>query len=168
MEKKLLLLGLLLSHEMHGYQLNEALQHNPSRPISLKKSNAYKLLNDMEKDGWVDHYEEQEGNRPQRRVYTVTEEGKEAFNRMLRENLSAHLPPEYPGVVGLDFLHTLPPSEAAALLSERRQAVEKKFQQLDGLSTEIRQSHLSVDYMHQYYLQEIEWLDKTIDRLRQK
>ena len=93
---------------------------------------------------------------------------KEAFNRMLRENLSAHLPPEYPGVVGLDFLHTLPPSEAAALLSERRQAVEKKFQQLDGLSTEIRQSHLSVDYMHQYYLQEIEWLDKTIDRLRQK
>jgi len=64
MEKKLLLLGLLLSHGMHGYQLNENLQHNPGTPNTLKKSNAYKLLNDMEKDGWVTHIQEQEGNRP--------------------------------------------------------------------------------------------------------
>ena len=63
MEKKILLLGLLLSHGMHGYQLNEMLQQNPATPISLKKSNAYKLLNDMEADGWVSYTEEQEGNR---------------------------------------------------------------------------------------------------------
>ena len=66
MEKKLLILGLLLSHGMHGYQLNEMLEHNPGTPISLKKSNAYKLLDDMEKDGWVTHTLEKEGNRPQR------------------------------------------------------------------------------------------------------
>ena len=81
---------LLLSHGMHGYQLNEMLQHNPGTPISLKKSNAYKLLNDMEKDGWVTHTQEQEGNRPQRRVYSVTEDGEAAFYRLLRENLSSH------------------------------------------------------------------------------
>ena len=168
MEKKLLLLGLLLSHGMHGYQLNEALHQNPSTPISLKKSNAYKLLNDMEKDGWVTHYQEQEGNRPQRRVYTVTEEGKAAFQRLLRENLSAHLLPEFPGVVGLDFIYALPPNEAAALLAERRQAVEEKFQQLDSIAIEIRQNHLGINYLHQYYAQEIEWLNETIDRLRQE
>ena len=168
MEKRLLLLGLLLSHGMHGYQLNEALQHNPGTPISLKKSNAYKLLSDMEKDGWVTHHQEQEGSRPQRRVYTVTEEGKAAFQRLLRENLSAHLPPEFPGVVGLDFLYTLPPGEAAALLSERLQAVEEKFQQLDDLSSEIRQSHLTIEYLHQYTKHEIEWLKKTIGHLRRK
>ena len=44
MEKKLLLLGYLLSHSMHGYQLNQVLQHSAGLPITLTKSNAYKLL----------------------------------------------------------------------------------------------------------------------------
>ena len=166
MEKKLLLLGLLLSHGMHGYQLNEMLQHNPGTPITLKKSNAYKLLNDMEKDGWVTHTEEQEGNRPQRRVYTVTEEGKTAFYRLLRKNLSTYPTPEFPGVVGLDFLYMLPTAEVVALLEQRYQAVQGKFQQLDDVSVEIRQSHLATDYLHHYYATELQWLTGTIDHLR--
>ena len=125
MEKKILLLGLLLSHDMHGYQLNEILQHNPGTPISLKKSNAYKLLNDMEKDGWVTHTQEQVGNRPQRRVYRVTEEGEAAFFHLLRENLASQPSPEFPGVVGLDFLYLLPTDEATALLETRLHLVEE-------------------------------------------
>jgi DNA-binding PadR family transcriptional regulator len=166
MEKKLLLLGLLLSHGMHGYQLNEMLKQNPGMPISLKKSNAYKLLNDMEKEGWVIHIQEQEGNRPQRRVFSVTEDGEAAFYRLLRENLSSHPSPEFPGIVGLDFLYFLPAEEAAALLETRLECVEEKFQQLDDISVEMRQSHLSTDYMHQHYAKEIEWLGDVIRRLQ--
>ncbi len=166
MEKRLLLLGLLLSHGMHGYQLNEILQQNPGTPVSLKKSNAYKLLNDMEIDGWTTHFQEQEGNRPQRRVYTVTEEGEAAFYRLLRENLSIPPSPEFPGVVGLDFIYLLPAEEAVTLLEKRRQAVNVKFQQLDDISIEIRQSHLATDYLHEYYANEIEWLTEVINRLQ--
>lgn len=166
MEKKLLLLGLLLSHGMHGYQLNEMLQHNPGTSISLKKSNAYKLLNDMEDDGWVTHTQEQEGNRPQRRVYSVTKNGEAAFFRLLRENLSSHPSPEFPGVVGLDFLYLLPPEEAATLLKTRLEFVETKFQQLDSIKIEIRQSHLASEYLHKYYENEIDWLTGIINRLR--
>ena len=166
MEKKLLLLGLLLSHGMHGYQLNEMLQQNPGTPISLKKSNAYKLLNDMEKDGWVTHTQEQEGNRPQRQVYSVTEEGEVAFYRLLRENLSTHLPPEFPGVVGLDFMSLLPIEEAVTLLETRLHLVDAKFQQLDEISADIRQNHLAIEYLHKYYAREIEWLADMIHRLQ--
>ena len=166
MEKKMLILGLLLSHDMHGYQLNEVLQHNPGTPISLTKSNAYKLLNDMERDGWITHTQEQVGNRPQRRVYSVTEEGKVEFFRLLRENLSSQPSPEFPGVVGLDFLHLLPSDEAAALLESRLQLVEKNFQQLDELPLQIRQSHLSSEYLHKFYATEIEWLSGIIKRLQ--
>ena len=166
MEKKLLLLGLLLSHGMHGYQLNEVLQQNPGTPISLKKSNAYKLLSDMEKDGWVTHVQEQEGNRPQRRVYSVTKDGEAAFYRLLRENLSTHSSPEFPSVVGLDFMYMLPAEEAVSLLEKRRQVVDDKFQQLDDISVEMRQSHLSIDYLHQYYAKEIEWLSDVISHLK--
>jgi DNA-binding PadR family transcriptional regulator len=166
MEKKLLLLGLLLSHDMHGYQLNEILQHNPGMPITLKKSNAYKLLNDMETDGWVTHQEEQEGNRPTRRVYTVTEKGETAFYRLLRENLATCLSPEFPGVVGLDFVYVLPTEEVITLLEQRHQAIEAKFQQLDGVSAEIRESHLAVEYLHHYYATELQWLAEVINRLQ--
>ena len=166
MEKKLLLLGLLLSHDMHGYQLNEVLQQSPGLPIALKKSNAYKLLGDMEKDGWVTHVEEQEGNRPQRRVYSVTNEGKKVFNRLLRENLSTHPSPVFPAVVGLDFLYSLSAEEAVALLEQRRQVVDAKFQQLDAVSAEIRQSHLAIEYLHRYYYAETEWLNEIINRLQ--
>ncbi len=166
MEKKLLLLGLLLSHGMHGYQLNEVLQQNPGTPISLKKSNAYKLLVDMEKDGWVTHIQEQAGNHPQRRVYSVTEAGKNAFYRLLRENLSTHASPEFPSVVGLDFVYMLPAEEAVSLLEERYHVVVEKFQQLDDISVEMRQSHLAIDYLHQHYAKEIEWLTDIISLLK--
>ena len=167
MEKRLLLLGLLLSHDMHGYQLNEMLQHNPGMPITLKKSNAYKLLNDMETNGWVTHQEEQEGNRPPRRVYTVTEEGEAAFYRLLRENLAACPSPEFPGVVGLDFVHALPAEEVIALLEQRQQGIEAKFQQLNDVSVEIRESHLAVEYLHHHYATELQWLADVINRLRE-
>jgi DNA-binding PadR family transcriptional regulator len=166
MEKKILLLGLLLSHGMHGYQLNEMLQQNPATPISLKKSNAYKLLNDMEADGWVTHTEEQAGNRPPRRVYSVTKEGETAFYRLLRENLSSHPAPEFPGVVGLDFLYLLPTDEAAALLETRLEGVREKFAELDQVDLEIRQSHLAAAYLHTFYTHEIEWLTDIMQRLQ--
>lgn len=166
MEKKLQILGLLLSHGMHGYQLNEMLEHNPGTPISLKKSNAYKLLADMEREGWVTHTQEQEGNRPQRRVYSVTEDGEAAFYRLLRENLSSHPSPEFPGVVGLDFLYLLPAKEASALLETRLEFVEEKFQQLDDIDVEIRQSHLASDYLHKFYTNEIDWLSGVIKHLQ--
>ena len=166
METKLLILGLLLSHGMHGYQLNEYLKQNPAMPIALKKSNAYKLLNDMEEDGWVTHIQEQEGNRPPRRVYSVTEEGQKEFYRLLRANLSTHSAPEFPSVVGLDFIHMLPTEEAVSLLEKRRLAVDEKLQHLDEISPEIRQSHLATDYLHQYYANENEWLNNVISRLQ--
>ena len=168
MENKLLILGMLLSHEMHGYQLYEVLNQNPGTPISLKKPNTYKLLGDMEEDGWVTHYTEQEGNRPPRQVYSVTKEGKKVFDQLLRENLSANPAPEFPGVVGLDFLHLLPGEEAAMLLESRLELVQSKYRELDEMDSKIRQSHLSAEYLHSFYQNEIDWLSELIMRLEPK
>ena len=165
MENKLLILGLLLSHDMHGYQLFEVLKQNPGTPISLKKPNTYKLLGDMDKDGWVTHVTEQEGNRPPRQVYSVTKKGEKAFNKLLRENLSSHPSPEFPGLVGLDFLHLMPSADAASLLETRLKLVQSKYEELDQLDPEIRKSHLSTAYIHKFYQNEIEWLSELINRL---
>jgi DNA-binding PadR family transcriptional regulator len=166
MEKELLLLGYLLSHSMHGYELHQMLQESAGLPVRLTKSNAYKILGRMEDDGWVTYREEQEGNRPPRRVYTVTDDGEAAFYRLLRENLSACPSPEFPAAVGFDFIHALPLEEALVRLEERRQAVEARFRELDAISEEILQSHLTLEYLRHFYGSELEWLVGVIDRLR--
>jgi DNA-binding PadR family transcriptional regulator len=166
MEKELLLLGYLLSHSMHGYELHQMLQESAGLPIRLTKSNAYKLLGKMETDGWVTYREEQEGNRPPRRVYTVTDEGEAAFFRLLRENLTTCPTPEFPAAVGFDFVHALPPEEALARLEQRRQAVVARHRELDAVPRKILQSHLTLEYLRHFYASELEWLIAIIDRLR--
>jgi hypothetical protein len=96
----------------------------------------------------------------------VTEEGKAAFYRLLRENLSACPTPEFPAAVGFDFVHTLPAGEAVALLEQRRRATEARFRQLDAVPDEVLQSHLTIEYLHHYYGAELEWLAGIIDRLQ--
>ena len=164
MEKKLLLLGLLRDQEMHGYQLNEMLGQGSGIPIKLSKPNAYRLLSQLEQDGWVVYREEQEGNRPPRRVYAITEEGEKAFQRMLRDNLAAYSQPEFPSSVALNYLELLPMHEAAALLRQRREKVALRFKEMDGVPVEVREKYPGIEYLFRFYRFELEWLDEMIVR----
>lgn len=165
MEKKLLLLGLLRNHEMHGYQLNEMLGESVGISIRLTRPNAYKLLNNMEQDGWVTYREEQEGNRPPRRVYTVTEEGEFAFQQMLRDSLASYSVPEFPSTVAFNFLELLPADESVALLQQRREKVVTHFNAVAEMPTEMREMHPGIVYLFRFYRSEIEWLNDIIAQL---
>jgi DNA-binding PadR family transcriptional regulator len=165
MEKKLLLLGTLRSHEMHGYQINEMLKQSVGLPIKLTKPNAYKLLNKMEQDGWICYREEQEGNRPKRRVYSITEEGEAVFQQMLRDSLTIYLAPEFPSIVVFNFLELLPVDEAVALLQQRREKVVAHFDDMAEIPPDMREAHLSIEYLFRFYRNEIEWLDEIIAQL---
>ena len=165
MEKKLLLLSLLRDHEMHGYQLSEMLGQRVGIPINLTKSNAYKLLNKMEQDNWITYREEQEGNRPPRRVYTITDDGEAVFQQMLRESLATYIAPEFPSAVAFNFLGLLPTDEAVALLQQRREAVLVHFNEVAEIPDEMREAHLGIEYLARFYQTEIAWLDEIIAKL---
>jgi len=165
MEKKLLLLGVLRDHEMHGYQLNEMLGQSVGLPIKLTKPNAYKLLNKMEQDGWVTYRKEQEGNRPPRRVYTITDKGEIAFYQMLRDSLAAYAAPEFPSTAVFNFLDLLPSAEAVALLQERREKVVAHFKKVAEMDAEMREMHLGIEYLFRFYRIELEWLDEVMVQL---
>lgn len=165
MEKKLLLLGVLRDHEMHGYQLNEMLAESGELPVKLTRPNAYKLLSKMEQDGWITYREEQEGNRPPRRVYQITDTGESAFQQMLRDSLEAYSTPEFPGAVGINFLELLPPDEAIALLQERRDKVATHLAGMEKIPIEMREKHLGMEYLLRFFRSEIDWIDEIIDRL---
>ena len=165
MEKKLLLLGALRAHEMHGYQLNEMLGQSVGLPIKLTKPNAYKLLNSMAQDGWIRDRTEQEGNRPPRRVYAITDKGEAAFQQMLHDSLAAYSVPEFPSAVSFNFLELLPAAEAITLMQQRRKLIVSHYEEMDEMPADIREAHLGAEYLYRFYRTEIEWLDEVIAQL---
>jgi len=168
MEKKLLLLGILLSHDVHGYELNEILKNSPGIPIELKKPNTYRLLSALEKDGLIAYTEEQAGNRPVRRVYSITQAGKKEFERLLKENIANYAEPEFPSMVGIDFISLLPATEAVELLKTRLTIVDKKVQAFESIGTEILEAHPTTAYLKAFYIQEINWLREFINQLEKQ
>jgi DNA-binding PadR family transcriptional regulator len=69
-----------------------------STSVHLAKPTAYRLLNQMEEDGWVMFYEEQESNHPTRRVFSITPDGERVFQENLRACLAAYTPAEYQNI----------------------------------------------------------------------
>ncbi len=162
MEKRLLLLGILHAHEMHGYMLHSELEKNVGLGISIKKGNAYRLLGEMEKTGWVESQEEREGNRPPRKVYKITVAGEKAFQKMLRESLARYTAAEMPSAIALNFLSFLPQEEAIALLEQRREALAARVAELREIPKEIRQMHIGIDFVYKHHVFELTWLDDMI------
>lgn len=167
MERKLLLLGLLRSQEMHGYQINELIDAHLGTSIELKKPTIYKLLGAMVNDGWINFHEEREGNYPTRRVYRITPEGEEAFQHLLRQSLAVYKPISYLGNVGIMYLDTLPVEEAAALLRQRREEVENLTQVLRTDEQHEGGFQLMLSYHLGQLNAEKQWLDELIGHLQQ-
>ncbi|HEX2906909.1 MAG TPA: PadR family transcriptional regulator [Phototrophicaceae bacterium] len=168
MERELLLLGLLRQADMHGYQLHEFINQNMASCVELKKPTAYYLLDKMAESGWITQTEIQEGNRPPRRVYQVTPEGEAVFQRLLRENLAAHLPQRFAGDIGLAFLDSLPPAEARTYLLERRKALAAEVEAAQAIPAHAGSMQLVIDHLRYHLTAELRWLDEVLHHLTEE
>jgi DNA-binding PadR family transcriptional regulator len=165
MERELLLLGLLRQGEMHGYQLHDFIETNLAFCTDLKKATAYVVLDKMQAAGWVTVKEARDGNRPQKRVYSLTKLGEEAFQRLLRENLSDFVAAKTGSDVGLAFVDALPRSEVARLLSRRREALAVQLAEIEGVPSHAGSPQLLIDHQVHYLRSELNWLDQNIERV---
>ena len=81
MSPQWVLLGLLTQKSMHGYELHQFF----TAPSPLEKawhlgiSQMYKLLKDLESQGYVEVSIEPQETRPDKKVYQVTPSGRQAF-----------------------------------------------------------------------------------------
>jgi DNA-binding PadR family transcriptional regulator len=120
--RKLLLLGMLNNTEMHGYLLNAHL--GAKIPIEIKKPTAYNILDKMEQDGWVTHEEEYTGERC-RKIYSLTHRGKKIYIEMLEKELSTFHPGEFPDLVSIGLIDSIPKKKRIKLLLKRRSSLEE-------------------------------------------
>jgi DNA-binding PadR family transcriptional regulator len=166
MERKLLLLGMLRMHDMHGYQINELIDAHLGTSIQLKKPTVYKILANMEEDGWITFRKEQDGNYPTRRVYAITAEGESAFQELLRENIAEYEPISYLGSIGIVYLDALPAEEAVSLLAIRREKVNELALKIHGDEQHSDRFQLMLSHHSHLLNSELEWLDEVINQLQ--
>jgi DNA-binding PadR family transcriptional regulator len=167
-ERTLLLLGMLRIESQHGYQLNEFIEHNLGRVTDMKKPTAYALLDRLEQAGAISSRLEQEGNRPPRKDYAITEQGKQLFLRLLSETLASAEPYVIAGDVGLMFLDALPLEEALKLLEQRLQTVRTQVAEIEHVPAHHMGLGIDLVIEHQAALLHADeaWLTRLIARLQ--
>jgi DNA-binding PadR family transcriptional regulator len=167
-EHELLLLGLLVSQSQHGYQLNEFIERDLAHLTNMKKGNAYATLGRLAKEGYINLEITQEGNRPLRKVYSITESGKTKFFELLRNNLSSSERMVFAGDVGLMFIDHLPRAEAIQYLNARLALMKTKLiQQHAGAMPHGHGVGVDLALQHVLHMQraEVSWLESTLDEL---
>ena len=81
----MLILKLLESEDMYGYQIIEELAKSSDDLFSLKTGTLYPILHGLEKDGVVISYEKNADNARVRRYYQLTSKGKGLLSKKQSE-----------------------------------------------------------------------------------
>lgn len=164
MDRKLLLLGLLRMQEMHGYQLNDFIDAFLAVCVDVKKPTAYYLLNKMHQDGWIAVAEQKEGNRPVRRVYSITPAGENAFQELLRINLGSYSPVQFNSDIGLAFMDALSKEDRSHFLSQRRDDLKQQLAVVEKIPEHPGNFQLMIEHQARHLQTELDWLDSVIAR----
>lgn len=79
------ILGLLHYKDMHGYRIKEHLEKNFGHMWSINHGQIYQALKKMESEGLVSMVEvaPSENGGPRKKLYTITEKGREEFAQWL-------------------------------------------------------------------------------------
>jgi DNA-binding PadR family transcriptional regulator len=169
-DRALLLLGVLMGEDQHGYQINEFIERALCRVTTMKKPTAYALLDRLAAGGFISVHREQAGNRPPRKVYSITTDGQSLFTALLRENLANASTTTDEGDIGLMMLSYLDREEAI-------ESLKKRLEMLDALiatQSDIPEhgGRLSIDLALDHLLAirqaDRAWLISTIKRLERE
>jgi DNA-binding PadR family transcriptional regulator len=132
MSVRLFILGIACGGETHGYEIKEiAKRWGVERWAKFGFGSIYHALGKLQEEGLLlECGTTQDGNRPPRYVYKITEEGTEAFFSLLRETCQTADAETRDIDMALAFIHFLPPDERVSLLTQRLANLEPRYQSL--------------------------------------
>lgn len=172
------ILGFLEYQPMTGYDLKKFFDQSVTHFWSATQSHIYKALEKLEKDGMVQSRIIPQEGKPNRKQYEATDTGRVE----LRQWISTPLPIEgarEAWLIQVFFAHNLENEEIANLFEKRINALRAYLSQCEHAQKGIDENYkqvgikrlrdlwqLTLDYGTDYYKSEIEWLEKTLPRVR--
>lgn len=131
----LVLLGLLMERPLHGYEIRQIVDERMSHVASIPPGTIYYTLKKLERRGLVQHAPERAGNRPERRVYSITPEGRRVFRELLRESLFVEQRPFYRFDAALYFFEHIEEGELEPAIRQKLEGVERFNRQIEALDS---------------------------------
>ena len=165
-------LGLLAQRPMSGYDIRRVLGGLSWLVDSPSFGTLYPGLHTLLESGMVTVEVIPSESRPPRKVYTITDAGREAFQQWVsqRMQLGSSL---RQFVIGLSLAGNLPETELHDYLEKRREQVASRKpgieQALRAASEEVDLGqHLTLDYGLALADAELAWLDRTLAHLSKR
>jgi DNA-binding PadR family transcriptional regulator len=131
----LAVLSYLTMKPMHPYELSRTLRDNgDARSIKFNHGSLYMVVQQLARAGFIAEVEtSREGQRPERTVYAITDDGRREAREWLSE-LIAQPEHEYPRfVTALSLVAALPPDQVVPLLRARLEALAGQRAEIQGM-----------------------------------
>lgn len=126
MSTRLVILGLLREGPLYGYELKQIIEEHMGDWTSIAFGSIYFALDKLTQEGFIEKVAtEQEGDRPARTIYQITESGQAEFVRLLRQVWREVERSYFSFDIGLFFTNALPIDELKGFLSGRIGQLEK-------------------------------------------
>jgi len=172
------ILGLLINQPMSGYDLKKIISRSNTFYWSGNNNQIYNQLISLHQDGFLSQETIFQENKPPRKIYAITESGKEKLIAWLRLK---PLPPErkHPFLIQLAWANLLSESDVDELLAAYEEEITTQLilaqhQQVPSLANEIattRQAffweQIQKNWMA-YYRTELEWVQSIQNELGNK
>jgi DNA-binding PadR family transcriptional regulator len=131
MSTRLVILGLLRERPLYGYEIKHIIEEHMGDWTHIAFGSIYFALKKLAEEGFVEKAgTEQEGGRPSRTIYRITEVGRVEFLRLLREVWREPERHYYTIDIGLAFIEALPSEEVRGYLEGRIAQLEGTLQHL--------------------------------------
>ncbi len=158
------LLGLINDHPATGYQLKNDFENSVNFFWNATLPQIYRTLNQIESQGWLKAEIETQIGKPNRKVYSLTEEGLDEFHRWLNEPLEPR-EPKYSALVKVFFANNADPEKFTAHLEEFRSHYENmlKIHEIRKAEKESEYGKLTADFGIRTARMIIEWCDEALN-----
>jgi DNA-binding PadR family transcriptional regulator len=136
MDIKSILLGFLTRQSLTGYEVKKRFSISFSFFSGLSYGSIYPALKKLEKEGLVTQRLEIQDGAPNRKVYTITPAGREAFIEALKEPFHWEMP-KNTFLTHLFFFAHLSPGERQAAARSHLEALQETQRQIKAFQPEI-------------------------------
>lgn len=127
------ILGLLEKQSMHGYEMFQQFQSGAlDQIVHIEMSQMYAFLKKLERLGYIEAQVEAQGVRPPRRVFRLTENGRETFLSWLTTPVERPREIRILFLIKLYFVQSILPAQMPHLIDQEVQACQKFLEHLEA------------------------------------
>jgi DNA-binding PadR family transcriptional regulator len=174
MSTRLVILGLLRERPLYGYEIKHIIEEHMGDWTSIAFGSIYFALGKLAEEGFIEKIAtEQEGSRPSRTIYQITDAGGEEFARLLREVWSEVERHYYTIDIGLAFIDALPIQEVKSYLHQRVAELGAILEHIYAhraeqmAQEEVPRAAAVFDHGLAHFRAELEWTRDLLHRIEQ-